>query len=594
MQKNFLLRLFLTASILIAVSAFLNAQEKKLGDERDGSRSKPIHQIKLLDENNKIILEEDNPQSPFSAKYTCGDCHSYDIIKNGYHFNKPLGKSSFDRNGEPWIYVDLKKLTVLPVSYRGWNGTFSPEKLNISPFQFLKLFGTHFTGGTISEDESLEKPENFFRWEISGKLPVNCLLCHDASEKFNSAEYSLNILRQNFKWAAAAGSDIAVVTGSAKEMPDNFDIYNRNTFADVDLRTYSPPNIIYNKSVFNSNKVFFNIKRQVPNDRCYYCHSSVNVSKRENKFIQSAEDVHLKSGMICVDCHTNGLNHDMIRGFENESMMKNDPARSSFTCEGCHLGNEKESVPTGGRLGAPVPKHLGLPAVHLDKLACTTCHSGIWPDGNTNYVKTSRAHKLGVPGINKSANLFPHIQAPLFVRNEMGKIEPHRLLWPSYWAKLKNNEIKPIPVNDFSDSLSVILRTDSLKTYDIYPAIGKPELIRALTFLKPMAGKNEKIIFVTGENYIELRDNAELKVSNHPYIKPYTWAIAHDVRPASQSLGSKSCQDCHSWNSDFFFGDAAIETPYSPVNSRMSSSSLAETGALYHKLFSLSFFFRSI
>jgi nitrate/TMAO reductase-like tetraheme cytochrome c subunit len=32
----------------------------------------------------------------------------------------------------------------------------------------------------------------------------------------------------------------------------------------------------------------------------------------------------------------------------------------------------------------------------------------------------------------------------------------------------------------------------------------------------------------------------------HPAAEPYTWALAHDVRPAQQSLGAASCKDCHS------------------------------------------------
>ena len=581
---------------LIALALFLSgfppiaAQEKKIGDERDGSRSKPIHRIKLLDEFNRIILPDDKPQFPFSTKYTCGDCHSYEVISKGYHFNIPTDKSSFNRNGEPWIYTDLKNLTVLPVSYRGWKGTFSPDQLGISPLQFLNLFGTHFPGGKISEDEALEKPENFVRWQVSGKLPVNCLICHDADEKFNSSEYSLNVLKQNYKWAAAAGSDMAVVSGTAKQMPDNFDPYNSNTFADVDLRVFSPPSVIYDKSIFRNNKVFFNIKKRIPNDRCYYCHSTANVSG--DKIYSTEEDVHLKSGLICVDCHTNGLNHEMVRGFENESLMKNDPELSSFTCEGCHLKNDDNRVPSGGRSGAPVPEHQGLPVVHLEKLACTACHSGIRPRENSGFVKTSRAHKLGIPGINKSALVFPHIQSPVFAENANGKIEPQRLLWASYWALLKNDKIEPLPVNSFSDSLSIILKTDSLKTYDEWPSIGTSALIRALKFMNARTDKSSRIIFISGENYYELEGKSELKVSEHSGIKPYTWAYAHDVRPASQALGAGGCQECHSWNSNFFFGKVNVETPYSPVNTYKRMSSFEDLGTVYHKLFSLSFFFR--
>ncbi len=566
------------------------AQDKKIGDERDGSRSKPIHVIKLLDENNNIILPDDNPQFPFSTKYTCGDCHSYEIISKGYHFNSPAAKSSFDRNGEPWIYLDLKSLTVLPLSYRGWGGTFSPEKVKISPFDFLKLFGTHYTGGRISEDESLEKPENYFRWEISGKLPVNCLICHDAGERFNSAEYSANILKQNFRWAAAAGTDFSVVKGSAKEMPDNFDQYNSNTFADVDLRVFSPPSVSYTKPAFNGNKVFFDIKRRIPNDRCYYCHSSANADRKENKILAADEDVHLKKGLLCVDCHTNGINHEITRGFKNDAKIKNDPSVISYTCEGCHLKRENAN----GKLGAPAPQHLGLPSLHLEKLSCTACHSGLIPSEKSGLVKTSRAHKLGLPGINKSANLLPHIQMPVYVKNEEGKIEPRKLLWASYWAELKDDKIAPLPVGEFSDSLSVLLKTDSLKTADGLQSVNDTLLTKALRFMNKNSAKGRKIIFVSGQNYFELSEKSELNIKSNADIKPYSWALAHDVRPAAQALGAKGCNDCHSWNSNFFFGTVSIETPYSAKAGSLKMNSFEELGTVYYKLLSLSFFFRPL
>ena len=35
---------------------------------------------------------------------------------------------------------------------------------------------------------------------------------------------------------------------------------------------------------------------------------------------------------------------------------------------------------------------------------------------------------------------------------------------------------------------------------------------------------------------------------------PYTWPMAHDVRPARQALGAKGCTDCHSPDSAVQYG----------------------------------------
>ncbi len=43
--------------------------------------------------------------------------------------------------------------------------------------------------------------------------------------------------------------------------------------------------------------------------------------------------------------------------------------------------------------------------------------------------------------------------------------------------------------------------------------------------------------------------------------EPYLWPIAHDVRPAAQSLGVRRCEDCHSTGSPFFFGKVLVDSP---------------------------------
>jgi hypothetical protein len=46
----------------------------------------------------------------------------------------------------------------------------------------------------------------------------------------------------------------------------------------------------------------------------------------------------------------------------------------------------------------------------------------------------------------------------------------------------------------------------------------------------------------------------KLRAEDHAQAQPYLWPIAHDVRPATQALGAKGCQDCHSTEAAIFFG----------------------------------------
>jgi hypothetical protein len=39
------------------------------------------------------------------------------------------------------------------------------------------------------------------------------------------------------------------------------------------------------------------------------------------------------------------------------------------------------------------------------------------------------------------------------------------------------------------------------------------------------------------------------------------WPIAHNVRPAAQSLGARACEDCHSPEAPFFKGLVCVDSP---------------------------------
>ena len=191
-----------------------------LGDKSDGSRAIPVHLIPLLNEDGEKITPDDKPLLPFSMRSTCGACHSYNVISRGWHFNAPDPNILSGRPAQPWIFVDAATGTQIPLSYRPWPGTFRPEQLGLTPRTFLRLFGRHIPGGGVGEQESTDADE-ITREFISGKLEANCMSCHDADPAHNQAEYAIQVVRENFRWAAAATCGFASVRGSAKDMPEH-------------------------------------------------------------------------------------------------------------------------------------------------------------------------------------------------------------------------------------------------------------------------------------------------------------------------------------------------------------------------------------
>jgi hypothetical protein len=575
--------LLLTGVLYSLVFVFIRtapAAEKLLGDEADGSRAVPVHLVPLLDEQGDKINPDQEPVLPFSMRKTCGACHDYNEIGKGWHFNAADVNVHLGRPAQPWILADAATVTQVPLSYRPWPGAFNPQQLGITTWQFVQLFGRQMPGGGVGEIESTN-PDEAVRSSISGKLEINCLSCHDVNPAHDRAEYAAQISRQNFRWAATAACGFASVRGSAKNMPDTYDPLMPELFDDPKL---VPPTVEYHKSVFDTQKrVFFDIVRRIPKQRCYFCHSSADVGANGIMEWAVDEDVHLAAGLLCVDCHRHGLDHNITRGYDGEAAVSTNSLASASTCAGCH---EK------GRLGAPVPEHRGIPAVHFDRLTCTACHSGPLPQKNTIRTKTSRAHALGTHNVNKSDDVLPHVIYPVFSLGAGGKIGPHKLIWPAFWGGEKDEKIMPVPIELVRQGAQMVTQKSPPASGD-WPQLDEKTIIQALSLAASSGSPVGQPFYVCGGLMHRLDEKGNLTAAKHKAAEPYLWPIAHDVRPAAQSLGAGGCGDCHTTDSAFFFGGVEIDSPV--VSGKGSFRQMTEFEGLdpvYTKAFAFSFVFR--
>jgi hypothetical protein len=602
LNKGLIYTAFLCLLVLVSPIA-ADTDVKLLGDESDGSRAVPVHLVPLLDEDDKKITPDDEPLMPFSARRTCGSCHSYDKISAGWHFNAGGPTLSPGRVGQPWILVDKAAATQIPLSYRPWPGAFNPKQVGLTTWKFVQLFGRQMPGG-VGELDS-ENPEEVIRGFVSGKLEVNCLTCHNAHPGQDQAQYAIQIARQNFRWAATAASEFASVSGSAKKMSDTYDPQMPEMLDDPKL---VPPTVTYRKNTFDhKNQVFFDIVRKVPTKRCYFCHSNIDLDSREIEKWSSDEDVHLASGMTCIDCHRHGLDHNITRGYEREELVSTNPLAAVLSCKGCHLQDESSTVPTAGRLGAPVPEHRGIPPVHFDKLTCTACHSGAWPKQKTYHTKTARAHGLGTFTVNKSDDALPHIIYPVFAKQQAigngyagtelimlmsdSKIGPQKLIWPAFWGSLKDQKVTPIDLETVKQTAGKIIAQQKPPPSGDWPSLTGEHITQALSLLeKSIEGK---AVYISGGKLHHLDDKGNLIATEHSAASPYLWPIAHDVRPAAQSLGIRGCKDCHTTDAPFFFGEVVVDSPL--VSEKDSVEKMVEfqnIDPVYMKAFAISFVFR--
>jgi hypothetical protein len=528
-----------------------------LGDNTDGSRARPVHRIPLRDPEGEVIRTTDRPLLPFSTTRTCGaDCHDVATIGRGWHFNTATTDVPAGRPGEPWILVDAGTATQLPLSYRRWPGTYHPDEVGLTPWQFAKTFGGRTPGGLTASHEPTAALRA--RWAVSGEVEVNCLACHDASAGYDHAEYGRQLAQENFRWAPTAASNMGSVTGAAKDMPNTYD-YLMPVVEDA-LRD-KLPTVVYADSRFLPDaKVVFDVVREVPARRCYFCHSTVDVERTGQGRWNADVDIHLARGMTCVDCHRHGLDHRMTRGYDGDPAATVSSA-AAVSCRGCHLATEPARVFSNGRLGAPYPKHDGLPPIHLQKLSCTACHSGPAPGAAVHQLKTSFAHRLGGLAVNKAADVLPHLYYPVFARQADGTTTANRLLWPAFWGVMANGRVTPLAPDRVKGVMAKARLTLPPSPDGNWSRLDEAALIQILGLLKTNVTTGGVPVYVAGGLVHRLDLAGKLITEAHPAAQPYVWPMAHDVRPSALALGAKQCQDCHDAGAPLLAGQVTVDSP---------------------------------
>jgi len=106
--------------------------------------------------------------------------------------------------------------------------------------------------------------------------------------------------------------------------------------------------------------------------------------------------------------------------------------------------------------------------------------------------------------------------------------------------------------------------------------------------------KPEPVYIAGGRLYRS--SNGVIVSEDHEAAEAYKWPIAHNVRPAAQSLGANGrCADCHDTNSPFIFGQVEVDSPVAPQGGRDTTREMVEFEGLdrgYYQMFAFTFLFR--
>ncbi len=548
------------ALVLLVPAAALVATRVASAAETDlehttGTRSTFVHRLPLLNTEGEPIRPDDPIVLPFSFRTSCTQCHDYGEVRGGRHFNYMDPLVPPGRPGQPWFVTDRATGTQIPVSHRPWPNTYRPGDLGMTPGQFCRRFGRHLPGGGAGE--ATDAPDPAARWLVSGKLEINCQACHSGNPQYDHVAWFLQISAENFMWAPAATTDLATVTGAAAGMPHYYDPYMG---PEDERQARTAPTIVYDASKFDAKgQVFFDIPNRPPDTRCFYCHTNVEVGPDAPEPWEADADVHLAAGLHCATCHRNGLDHLTVRGYEGEAERENRPDLPTLTCRGCHLGDESAAAgagAAGGRLGAPVPAHRGLPAHHIEKLSCTACHSGLRPQATTRRTQTSRGHALEFQGPHRAPDALPWIHEPVFLRDARGVIVPHRAVWPAFWCTVEEDgAVKPLaPETVLEDARDAF---DDAATAREDGRLSDARILAVLAALRE-TGHGPEVGYVTGGKMHRAESRGTLTASAHPAGALVGWPIGHDVRPVPESLGAGGCTDCHGTGAPIYFGEVEV------------------------------------
>ncbi|AEB07968.1 multiheme c-type cytochrome [Desulfobacca acetoxidans] len=564
--------------------------------------------FKLRDEQGQIIdpVHGINDKVPYSPRQTCGACHNYQLITEGFHFTQGKGEALPKEYGERYNWV------LFPGNYGGnWcspaplyrqlapKKNTNPRMIDMTSFDFVTAScgACHPGGGPLEYDRDgqrydarMRDPATGFspggdngldgdyfkaRWSDTGIIEADCLLCH--MPEYNYKKRNDQLADLNFKWAATVGANFGTVIGK--------------------VAAGQQPEVAYNREAFDADgNVKLHLAPEPRNEACLNCHAKPGWKKRGAAF-SPRTDVHLKAGMRCVDCHPAGSKatdprirgkevHQIGKGDEPALFVRNDLDNTVRQCADCHIS---------GYLNAPIAKHEGLPSLHLEKISCQACHiphrmvksaqvqvSDVFNTGPLISPPPKRIWTFYDPFL-KYWNHYGELARFTFKDQPTdpfrpvltwykGKIYPVNRVhsaWPGFieegkpglnqafmkdtflmWQQHRQNpalypELALIR-DDNGDNVPEVNRSEEidafLKSVKSYLTDTKFDLTG-----KTLVWVNNDRAYTSGTQWRTL-PKSDFEAS--PYASVYKYS--HGVAPARAALGAKGCADCHSKEAPWF------------------------------------------
>ena len=589
----------------------------------------------LKNEQGDRINPRENSSDPYSPRKTCGGCHNYGLITSGYHFQQGFDQMS-DRYDEkrPWLLSPGMFGKWLPTAAAGRlaakNNT-DHRQIDLTTYDWIgggkydaghKVAAVacgwcHPGGGPLEygrdvrgradkalnliAGEKLNKaaldgdysasgtPDKKSHFRESGVVEADCLLCHRSNYRFHERNEQLN--RRNYRWAATAGAGLGKVSGAVFTYHRPGAGPGETGFKEGSWNFSKRPVTAYdwaNHSLFAPDGRMKGrlIKKTVEAKNCLQCHGE-GEAKNTGGLHDPAYDAHVRSGLICTDCHGligknagERLRHQIAKGNSPLNTVRDDLDHLGMkTCTGCHHGDQYKP----GRGG--MPKEAKNPrAVHGQKFAkvtfhtylvtCNGCHAVAQPargmvvlDMSTGRETGYAADDLGgVRWLPDYAGLAKEPWKPWMTRRATGKdreeryapVVPKILQW--FGEKQANGGIRPIPLRyveqaakSVSDLTALQVKLPGGVTGKRLTAVKDKDIIKMIEGLSAFGF--QRVVFVADRIY---GVNKGGLVGESFMVLPVIYGVEHGVTTLNkkQTYGASGrpdgCGDCHTDTSIFF------------------------------------------
>ncbi len=570
----------------------------------------------LYDEDGNLInpVEGINSDKPYSPKQTCGKCHDYNKITEGFHFQQGKGETLPEKLSERYQWVLFPGLyggnwcSPAPLyNYLSPKENANDTEMDMTSFTiFANGCGTcHPGGGPFEFDRNGNRYNKYMKeanledgginnydgdyykafWGKSGVAEADCNICH--LPEYDYKERNAHLAKWNLEWMPVVGAGLAKVQGSIKD--------GQEVAIQYDLSKFD-----------NEGKVSLHLVREPRTENCLNCHAKPQWKKRGSSF-SNLTDVHIAKGLKCVDCHPAGSMatdprikgkevHQFGKGDDPSGFVRDDLDNTLIKCADCHIK---------GYMNAPIAKHEWLPPLHLESLSCQACHIPI------------RKVKSALVQVSDVLNPGPKITPPpkyvwTFYDQDMNywnhygelaqftsKDQPTDLFYPQY-ARYKGQIFPVNPVHSAWPGIytegqkglhqprmkdvyemwmahkkdpSVYPELAKIKddNHDDIPEVNRPEeidaIIKSITDMlqnKNYDLSNRKVVWVNNDkiyfNSSEYKYITKDIYESSPYASVYKYS--HDIAPASSALGIKGCIECHSFSTQGMLFRNVVKYPF--------------------------------